>query len=421
MEGWAAILEWAEWRHRGLRGRDGAGHAVHPRAVAPAPREDPAAYLSACHPWPRDRLKIGIDAHFVGVREGGNERHFESIIRCLAVAARPEDEYFVFSYRGAARQRIPNGRLTHVPLRRRSVVWQRAVELPRYSRRLGLDVLHVPFNFLPAFRCRKIVTIHDLSFLHVPEAHAPLERARLVILTRFAARRADHVLTVSEFAMADIIDRYGVDASRITVTPNAVDRDVFRPLGDAAREIVRRLGLDAEYFLFVGELQPRKNARVLVEAYARLRARGRRDHHLVLAGRLGWSSGKLFRLVRDRELDGFVHHVGEMGPDGLAGLYSAATALVVPSLYESFGLPVLEAMSCGCPVVSSNAAALPEVCGGAALQFDPRDPDALADQLERVVDDAALRHDLIRRGLANCDRYSWERTAAIAAGVYHAA
>jgi len=255
----------------------------------------------------------------------------------------------------------------------------------------------------------------------VPEAHAPLERARLLFLTRFAAQRADHVLTVSEFAMADIIDRYGVDASRITVTPNAVDRDVFRPLGDAAREIVRRLGLDAEYFLFVGELQPRKNARVLVEAYARLRARGRRDHHLVLAGRLGWSSGKLFRLVRDRELDGFVHHVGEMGPAALAGLYSAATALVVPSLYESFGLPVLEAMSCGCPVVSSNAAALPEVCGGAALQFDPRDPDALADQLERVVDDAALRHDLIRRGVANCDRYSWERTAAIAAGVYHAA
>ena len=184
MEGWAAILEWAEWRHRGLRGRDGAGHAVHPRAVAPAPREDPAAYLSACHPWPRDRLKIGIDAHFVGVREGGNERHFESIIRCLAVAARPEDEYFVFSYRGAARQRVPNGRLTHVPLRRRSVVWQRAVELLFERLALRWEIAGAPIErqreLLARFRAaspeerawvRGVLREHCAA--HFPDVRAP--------------------------------------------------------------------------------------------------------------------------------------------------------------------------------------------------------------------------------------------------------
>ena len=384
---------------RRLRGSDQVGREVHPQ---------------------RGPLRIGIDAHFVGVREGGNERYFENVIRCLCRTSPPDDEYFVFSYRLAARQRAPDGRATHLPLSSRSVVWQRAVELPRYSRRLALDVLHVPFNFLPVFRCRKIVTIHDLSFLQVPGAHAPAERARLILLTRAAARGADHVLTVSAVAKRDIVERYGVDPGRITVTPNAVDRDVFRPLGDAARETVRRLGLDVPYFLFVGTHQPRKNLPVLIEAYVRLRARGRRDHHLVLAGRTGQSSAEVFRLVHEHRLDGLVHHVEAVDTITLVGLYGAATALVLPSLYEGFGLPVLEAMSCGCPVLSSNAAALPEVCGDAALLFEPRDREALAEALGRVADDGALRRDLVRRGLANCDRYSWERTAAIVAGVYHA-
>jgi len=123
--------------------------------------------------------------------------------------------------------------------------------------------------------------------------------------------------------------------------------------------------------------------------------------------------------VHEQGLDAVIHHVGERAPAALAGLYSAATALVIPSLYESFGIPVLEAMSCGCPVLSSWAGALPEVCGGAGLLFDPRDADALAAHLERVLDDAALRADLARRGLANCERFSWERTAAIVETVYH--
>lgn len=365
-------------------------------------------------------MRIGIDAHYVGVREGGNERYFENILRCLGPTAGPEDEYFAFSYQGAARGRIPNGGIRHLPLERRSVAWQRAVELPRYSNRLALDVLHVPFNYLPAFRCRKFVTIHGLSFLHLPEAHTPLERARLTLLTWFAARRAHHVFAVSQIVKQDIIERYGVDAGRITITPNAVDRDVFRPLGDSARDAVRRMGVPDEYLLFVGALQPYKNLPVLIEAYARLRERGRRDHHLVLAGRPGRSSAEVSRLVRERGLDDVVHHVGELAPAALAQLYSAATALVLPSVYESFGIPVLEAMSCGCPVISSSAGALPEVCGGAAVLFDPRDPEALAAQLERVVDDGALRHELTRRGFANCDRYSWELTAAIVAAAYHA-
>jgi glycosyltransferase involved in cell wall biosynthesis len=356
------------------------------------------------------------------VREGGNERYCENIIRCLGRAAAAEDEYFVFSYRGAARTRIPDGaaRLTHLPLARRSVAWQRAVELPLYSRRLDLDVLHVPFNFLPLFRCRKVVTIHDLPFLHLPETHLRLERARMVLLTRLAARRADHVLTVSEFTKRDIVAAYGVDPARITVTPNAADADVFHPVDDAARAAFRRSrGLDFDYLLFVGTLQPRKNLPVLIEAYARLRARGRRDHHLVLVGRKGWLYDDVFRAVRERGLEDVVHHVDAVQAQALTGFYNAATALVMPSRWESFGVPIVEAMSCGCPVVCSTAAAMPEVCGDAALPFHPDSPEELADQLERLLDDGVLRRDLVHRGFANAARFTWDESAARVRAVYH--
>jgi len=137
-------------------------------------------------------------------------------------------------------------------------------------------------------------------------------------------------------------------------------------------------------------------------------------------GRAERAARDLFRLVRARGLEAVVHHIPALDASELAAAYSAATAVVIPSLYEGFGVPVLEAMSCGCPVLSSWAGALPEVCDDAAILFDPRDPDALADQLERVVDDSHLRQDLIRRGLANCTRFSWERTAELVAAVYHA-
>ena len=158
---------------------------------------------------------------------------------------------------------------------------------------------------------------------------------------------------------------------------------------------------------------------VLIEAFARLRSRGS-DHHLVLVGRSERGTADAFRLVRARGLDDVVHHFERLDDGDLAAVYGAAAALVLPSLYEGFGVPILEAMSCNCPVLSSSAGALPEVCGDAAVLFDPRDAVALATHLERVLGDFALREDLTRRGLANCARFSWERTAALVAQVYHA-
>jgi len=367
-------------------------------------------------------MRIGIDAHYVGVRHGGNEQHFEQLIAHLLQLPTDGDEYFVFNYRGAARTRLPGTGFQLVPLRARSVFLQRGVELPLHSRRLRLDVLHVPFNFLPVFRCRKVVTIHDLGFLHFPDTYRSIERLRLVTLTRLAARWADWILTGSEFNRQELIQHYHVPPDRIAVTPSAVDRVTFRPLDPEGRAAARRrLGLERDYFLCVGTLQPRKNVPVVIDAMHRLPAGRMRECDLVLAGRLDWKGQSLLRLVADRGLDARVRYFGAVDAETLVALYNGALGLVLPSLYEGFGLPILEAMSCGCPVVSSTAAALPEVYGDAALTFDARSPDELCARLEQLAEDSALRADLVRRGLANCDRFSWHRTAQIAHRVYHGA
>jgi len=151
-----------------------------------------------------------------------------------------------------------------------------------------------------------------------------------------------------------------------------------------------------------------------------MRARRRDDLHLVLVGRRGWEAEEVLRFVAQKGLGAVVHHLESVDTETLVGLYNTAAAFVFPSLFEGFGMPVLEAMSCGCPVVCSNAAALPEVYGDAALPFDPNAPEELAAQLERVLDDGTLRSDLVRRGFANAGRFSWERTASIVDRVYRA-
>jgi len=367
-------------------------------------------------------MRIGIDAHFVGVRRSGNEQYFENLIRALLRQPADGSEYFVFSYRGAAQARVPDPRAVHVPLSSRSVWWQRAIEIPRHAWRLGLDLVHVPFNFLPIMKCRTVVTIHDLGFLRVPEVYTPAERLRMRVLTRLSARWADHVVTGSDFTKWDIVKEYALPPERVSVAPSAVDRTVFRPLAPAERDAARRrLGLAEEYLLFVGVIQPRKNLGVLIDALAALRARAWPNLQLVLAGREGFRAADVFGRARERGVEQAVRHLGVVSDADLVALYNGARAFVYPSIFEGFGIPLLEAMSCGCPVVSSNATSLPEVYGDAALSFDPADTDALIARLEELLGDAALRQRLAERGVERAAQFSWDRTAAIVRRAYAAA
>jgi glycosyltransferase involved in cell wall biosynthesis len=276
----------------------------------------------------------------------------------------------------------------------------------------------VPLVHPPA----SLVTVHDLGYLHFPQAHPWQQRFYLDLSTRWSVRVSAHVLADSAATKADLVARYGTPPDKVTVAYPGRDETMSPVLDPAEIEAVKaRHGIVGDYFLYVGTLQPRKNLARLVKAFAALKpdaspAPAERRTLLVLAGKRGWLYDDLFKLVSRLGLDGRVLFPGYVPDEDKAALMGGALAFVFPSLYEGFGLPVLEAQACGCPVITSTTSSLPEVAGDGALLVDPRDTRAIAMAMERVASDLALREGLIERGLAHVRQFSWTACARIVLG-----
>ena len=299
-------------------------------------------------------------------------------------------------------------------------------ELPRLEWFVRFDVLFAP-NFVPppSRTGRLVITVHDLAFRRFPET-APHATRRWLARIDHALERASRIIAVSEATRQDLIELYSVAPDRIVVVPHGVDHSVFRPVPpDDVVRATRRLGVTGPYLLYLGGIEPRKNLPRLIEAFARLPTNGRPD--LVVAGSgVAWNpeGTNLLRAALDRQTIDVRQRVllpGYVADADRAALLSGAEALVYPSLYEGFGLPVLEAMACGTPVVASNRPALPEVAGDSALLVDPEDPHQLAQAIERVLSDQRLRRVLHQRGLERAARFSWDETARRTAAVLHEA
>lgn len=286
--------------------------------------------------------------------------------------------------------------------------WEMALHPP--------DVLFVPAHVLPLVHPRRsVVTVHDLGYLYFPEAHRPLERWYLDWGTRFNARAAARVLALSETTKEDLVRQYGVPWQKVEVVYPGL-REGMEPVEDGARlrEVWARYGVRQPYFLYVGTLKPRKNLLRLVRAYARFVAGSGPDAspQLVLAGKRGWQYEALAKeAARWGLADGKVVFPGYVEDEDLPALYTGALAFVFPSLYEGFGLPLVEAMACGTPVVTSRTSACGEVAGSAALLVDPLSEDEIAAALARVTRDRDLRATLAVRGRARAREFSWERAA----------
>jgi len=278
----------------------------------------------------------------------------------------------------------------------------------RAVRRVGADLFHAPHYVLPyGLPCPAVVTIHDLIHLRFPEHRTALESAYARRTVARALRSAARVLTVSEATRRELADRFGESGARAVVVPNGVDERFLAPLPDAAlAATLSRLGLAPGYLLFVGNPKPHKNLPALLAAQARLAAERPDLPPLVLAG------GEAAPAA------GGVRRLGVVAEADLPALYRGALALVVPSLWEGFGLPALEAMASGTPVVAAARGGLPEVVGDAGLLFDPADPAALPAALGRIVDDAAWRAELGRRGPARAAGYRWREAARATLAVY---
>lgn len=276
------------------------------------------------------------------------------------------------------------------------------------------DVLFVPAHVVPLIHPRRcVVTVHDLGYLYYPEAHRPADRRYLDWSTRWNARQAVAVLADSQATKDDLVRAYGIDEGKIRVVYLGRD-EALGPVRavDELAAVRERYGIRGRYLLYVGTLQPRKNLARVIEAFGRLAAAAEMaDVQLVLAGRRGWLYDDLFALVARLGLAGRVLFPGYVADADLPALLSAALAFVFPSLYEGFGIPVLEAGACEVPVITSNTSSLPEVAGDAALLVDPHDVDAIAEAMYRLVTDPDLRAELIRRGRENVKRFSWEKCA----------
>lgn len=366
-------------------------------------------------------MRIAIDAHMLGHHETGNETYIRELIRALA-ELESGDEFFVLVEDKGLAPLLPQANWHVVPFATRSP-WRRLLfELPRLAKEYRFDVLHVTYHAPLFCSCPFVVTVHDVSFVRHPEFFSLRDRLVLSALVPRSARAARAVLTDTEFTKRDLIEMYALPSQKIIVTPYAAAAR-FRPSTDAAAlAAIREKYQTSEHFILaVGNLQPRKNLSRLVEAYAHARQTYALPHKLVLVGPSHWKASAVTRAIAANEVREHVLLTGFVAEDDLRLLYNAADVFVFPSLYEGFGLPILEAMACGTPVVASNAAAVPEVAGDAARLFDPQDTHELAEALSEVVANVELRDTLKQKGLARAQKFSWRETARQTLAVYREA
>jgi glycosyltransferase involved in cell wall biosynthesis len=375
-------------------------------------------------------MRIAIDYSAAVNQRAGVGRLVRNQVLALAEVDHDNDYRLVYARpnRGSLPQ-FPRGKnfaRREVGVRERwlTIMWHRAkMPLPADWLSGPVDLYHSPDFVLPPLRhARGILTVHDLAFLMRPEcAHARL-RAYLEEVVPRSVRRADFIIADSENTRNDLVVLLGVPPASVAVVPGGVE-ERFKPVTDPVllQGLRRRLGLDDEPFvLAIGVLEPRKNLNRLMDAFRIVKQRGDvpANLKLVLAGGKGWLFDGIFEHYEASPIHDDIVLPGFIPDELLPALYSAATVLAFPSLYEGFGLPILEAMACGTPVVASRTSCLPEVAEGAALLIDPTNVDSLADALESAVADPTLRAKLIEQGRARAADYTWRAAAQRLLEVY---
>jgi glycosyltransferase involved in cell wall biosynthesis len=364
-------------------------------------------------------MRVGIDAAPLLGERGGIGWHTYYLLQAL-VRLKQELELVGYLPAGLLAKDMPagwpgSGGIRWVEAARWTMAWRARLD--------GLDLFHGPnYKMRATGRCGGVVTVHDLWLDRHPEYSPKFLGQRLSSeRTMRTAWRARMVITVSEFSAREIRALYGLPAERIAVIANGVS-DVFRPSRDEAamQGLRQRLGLPAGGFiLFVGGADPRKNHEVLVRAFAS-RAKAFKEYSLVLVGDVVHRFGDLRQTLAAYGLGSRAVCPGRLGIEELRLLYSSADLFVFPSLYEGFGMPVLEAMACGAPVITSTTTALPEVAGDAALLVDPTDPEALAEAMVQVLYDQTLRASLREKGFKRAREFTWEQAAQKTLAVYRA-
>lgn len=371
-------------------------------------------------------MRVALDASFLGAQRGGDETFVSGLLEGLARRRAPGDSFPLLLPSPVAPPSVTgDSAFPVVPLRRASGPWHFAVGLPTALRRispldLALSVTHIPLTgTVPA-----ALVLGDLSFVHRPQDYPAHTARRLRALVPRHLARARAVLVPSEFTRRDVLDTYGVDPDRVHVVPNrvapAVVRDPDDPFTAAEAAALAARGVRPPYLLYLGNLHPRKNVAALVRAFLRARSEepALLGHRLVVAG-ARWFHGDAEALAARGDPD--VVFLGRVSDTARTLLLSGAEALAYVSLFEGFGLPPLEAMAHGVPVLSSTVTSMPEVCGDAALLVDPTDQDAVTAGLRRILEEEALRDRLRQAGPARAAAFGADRVGDAALAAFRAA
>lgn len=376
-------------------------------------------------------MKIAVDIHptianVAGELEGAHTRtgvgqYTYRILRELLELDDTNDYcLFAFRRRGSPKpfgeRRGVAYRFVRVPPARLYRAMHRDLDLPvpidLLTRRADVFVFPNYVRLPLVFGGRSVVMIYDLSFLRFPEHAEPRNRKYLLAQVPRSVRQSDHVVTISESSKREIVAAFSIPENKVTVAYPGVDRTEFRPVAEPELKRVRhRYDLPRRYLLHVGTLEPRKNLSTLLAARRALPEGLRASYPLVLVGGRGWRDESVFAEVRRLAAAGEAVATGYVPDSDLPAILSGAAAFVFPSLYEGWGMPVVEAMACGVPVVTSTRSSLPEAAGDAALTVDPRDAAALAQTIARVLEDRDLRATMIEKGFRHAGRFSWRRSA----------
>lgn len=357
-------------------------------------------------------MKIGIDARVLLGRKTGDRTYTWNLVRALARAGSGHE--FVLYFDGEPDQHIREalrGIILRVADRPRGYMWT-VRALPRLAREDQLDLLHVQYLTPFAAPCPVVSTVQDITFRLFPQWFTWRDRTVMGLFMPGALRRTKAVIVPSQATADAIVSEYRYPRERLFVTPYAPGEE-FRslPTESAIKQTRHDLRLPDRYMLYVGNLQPRKNAVRLIRAFAKARGIGGFPERLVLAGQFAWKCAREQALLEEAQAAGHTLHLGYVEDAALPALYAGATAFLFPTLYEGFGLPVLEAMAMGTPVLTSDISALPEVAGDAALLVAPTDEAVIADGISRLASDRQLRQHLSSAGRRHAARFSWEQAA----------